>query len=129
MGFRAIFLYDPRLPSPELDLLGRCSRGNACESGAGDAGLAAQLHRINGDLLNAKIAAPSGRLAQAMDQGKNDRELIESFYLLSLSRRPSMAEQNEWLERIKTTNSNERRARLEDFLWALLNCKEFTTNH
>ncbi len=129
MGFRAIFLYDPRLPSPELDLLGRCSRGNACESGSGDAGLAALLHRINGDLLNAKIAAPSGRLAQAMDQGKTDRELIESFYLLSLSRRPSMAEQHEWLERIKTTNSNERRARLEDFLWALLNCKEFTTNH
>jgi len=129
MGLRAVMLYDPRIPSSELDLLGRCSRGNGCDTGTTEAGLAAQLHRLNGELLNAKIGSPGGRLAQALAAGKTDRELIESFYLLALSRRPSQTEQNEWLMRIQTANASERQSRLEDFLWALLNCKEFRTNH
>src|SRR5207245_1490387 len=58
---RAIALGDARVKSEPLDLLGRCTRqGEAGPSVAASLPLA--LHKINGDWLNKKIAAPEGSL-------------------------------------------------------------------
>ncbi len=70
-GTRAVALPDASIPAESLDILGRCSRNDPCSgSGQGDGGgLAATLHRLNGPLINRKIADSHGRLAQTPRPG------------------------------------------------------------
>ncbi len=124
---RAIALPDPGVASPALDVLGRCDRTDSCESASASAtGLSARLHLLNGPLLNHKIQAPAGRLHTMLRDGWDDRRIVREFYLRALSREPS-AEELEFL--IRQTAGDERTAVLEDFVWSLLNCQEFVTNH
>jgi hypothetical protein len=129
LGTRAITLPDPAIPSPELDVLGRCSRAGPCEEELAESkGLARVLHLINGPLLNRKITSPTGRLHQLA--GRNNKEIIEEFYLSALGRLPTPGEQAFWDKHFQEANTAEERHQiLEDFLWGLLTCKEFTTNH
>jgi hypothetical protein len=128
-GTRAITLYDPLTPSPELDLLGRCSRAAACEEGTAPVGLPAKLHLLNGELLNAKLAAKTGRLARMIAGWKTDREIVAAFYQHGFARPPTEKELDGWLKRIEKAGRDGRNACLEDFAWSLLNSREFTTNH
>ncbi len=62
-GTRAIQLVSPKVESRSLDVLGRCERGGECESSTGPqttAGLAANLHVLNGEIINRKISAARG---------------------------------------------------------------------
>jgi hypothetical protein len=128
---RAVALVDPAVPSESLDILGRCSRQISCDvPGASGGGLAAKLHLINGPLINRKITDPEGRLARTIASGLSDRRLIEEFYLSALGRFPDDLESAFWSEKLKATaDPPGRRSLLEDFLWGLLNCREFRTNH
>lgn len=129
-GTRAIELYDLRSPAPVLDLLGRCELGESCETGRVAAGLTTQLHLLNGPLLNEKIASPRGRLAESIRRGDSDRQIVRQFYQRALGRPPSGAESEYWLEELGgAIGGADRRARLEDFVWSLLSCREFTRNH
>jgi hypothetical protein len=130
-GTRAVTLVDPAVPSESLDILGRCSRQNSCnEPGFSGGGLSAKLHLINGPLVNRKITAPEGRLAQAIASRLSDQRVIEEFYLSALGRFPDGHESAFWSEKLKAAaEPPARRSVLEDFLWALLNCREFGTNH
>ncbi len=127
-GTRGVQLYDVRTPSTSLDILGRCLRPEACDAAASPATLAARLHQINGPLLNAKIAAPEGRLQGRLTSGASNEALLEELYLCALSRLPTADERAHCLEAF-TGDASQRREVWEDFLWALLNCREFTTNH
>ncbi len=51
-GTRAVQLLDPLSPAPALDALGRCQRAAGCAASASSAGLATQLHLINGEIIN-----------------------------------------------------------------------------
>jgi hypothetical protein len=128
---RAVALIDPAVPSESLDILGRCSRQISCdEPGASGGSLAAKLHLINGPLINRKITDPGGRLARAIASGLSDRRLIEEFYLSALGRFPDDRESAFWGEKLEAAaDPPARRSLLEDFLWGLLNCREFRTNH
>src|SRR5262249_21391156 len=128
---RAVALVDPAVPSESLDILGRCSRRTSCdEPGVSGGGLAAKLHLINGPLINRKIADPQGRLVQAIASGLSDRRLIEEFYLSSRGRFPADRGWAFWSEKLQAAAAPPaRRSLLEDFLWGLLNCREFRTNH
>lgn len=128
-GTRAITLYDPLTPAPALDVLGRCSRAVNCEENAAGGGLPAKLHMINGALLNAKIADKDGRLTKQLAAGKSDREIVSEFYLLGFGRPPTEKELTNWLTRIEKAGRAGRRECLEDFVWSLLNSREFSTNH
>lgn len=128
-GTRAITLFDPLTPAPSLDVLGRCNRVATCEENAVGGGLPAVLHRINGELLNAKIVDKNGRLTKLVAEKKSDRDLITDFYLRGLGRKPSEMELTTWHARIDKAGSDGRLACLEDFVWGLLNSREFTTNH
>jgi len=128
-GTRAVTLYDPLTPAPSLDVLGRCSRGGACEENPAAGGLPARLHLLNGPLLNAKIAATDGRLAGMIAAGKADRDVVAEFYVRGFGRRPSEKELAAWLGRIAQAGPDGRRACLEDFLWGLLSSRDFATNH
>jgi hypothetical protein len=130
VGTRAIQLYDGTIPSKSLDLLGRCSRKESCESGAAASGLSRQLHLINGPLINAKLIARDGRLHKMLDSQISRKQLVQQWYLRCLCREPSANELKYWIDRLEDTRDNrDYVATLEDFVWSLLVCKEFTTNH
>jgi len=128
-GIRAVNVFDGRASSEALDILGRCDRSGSCESGGNSGGgLTAKLHWINGKFLNAKIAEKSGRLHQLINGGKADAEIVETFYLLALSRKPSAKERRFWAARFRKAGTSQTRTELlEDFLWSLLSCREFRT--
>lgn len=131
LGTRAVALVDPNTPSRTLDVLGRCVRDESCEASPGAAGgLPQKLHLFNGALLNARIAAKDGRLERLLAEGNEPPAIVESFYLAALGRRPSGREQEHWNGALSKADSlEERRAYLEDFVWGLLTCQEFATNH
>lgn len=128
-GTRAITIYDPLTPAPSLDVLGRCSRAATCEENAVGGGLPAKLHLLNGELLNAKIADKDGRLAKLLAAGKTDREIVAEFYVRGFGRGPTEQELTAWLGRIEKAGRDGRQSCLEDFVWGLLNSREFATNH
>src|SRR5690606_19605281 len=96
-GTRAVALFDPRIESQALDILGRCSREDTCESTAAPAGgLPQKLHLFNGPLINSRLSEDSGRLGRLMADGHSPEEIVEAFYLTALSRRPSAGERAFW---------------------------------
>ena len=87
-GTRAVALPDANIPAESLDILGRCSREAPCAgSGLAGVGLAETLHRLNGPLINRKLADPEGRLARLRAQGCTEWAIVVEFYLLAPSAR------------------------------------------
>ncbi len=133
-GTRAIELYDSKIVSPTLDILGRCSRDESCESEPNVAGgLASRLHLLNGRLLNQRILDLDSSL-QVMIRNENTTEqIVNFFYERAFSRWPRSEELMFWKSRIESemgeVDPPERVQRLEDFVWSILNSREFTTNH
>ncbi len=128
-GTRAVTLFDPNIPSQPLDILGRCDRNGSCESsGNVGGGLTAKLHWINGGFLNAKVAHPQGRLRQVIAAGATDAQIMDGFYIRSLSRPPTLQEKQFWSQQLaRAKNAGQRRELLEDFVWSILSCREFQT--
>jgi hypothetical protein len=109
------------------------------------------LHMMMGDLVNRKVQDGANILTRLIAAGKSDSEIIRELYLGAISRPPtaeeaSRAEQAvrtlvesphpvparrvEWLPQVGVprnddSKARQRRAALEDLLWALLNSKEF----
>ncbi len=126
---RAIALFDPRIPSSVLDVLGRCSREESCESLPDPGTLAQKLHMVNGSLINAKVTSKRGRLQNLLASGVSDSELLTHLYVVALAREPSVAEMKYWDTHLKTVGEDGRQALFEDIVWSLLACREFVTNH
>jgi hypothetical protein len=124
---RAVQVLDPSRPALELDQLGRCHRTSSCspERSQPELPLAAQLHLLNGSLINQRLAAPDSRLQQLLSQGKSDAEIVSEFILRALSRLPTTQEQQYWQQQLAAQLPAERQRRLADFLWSLLNSQEF----
>jgi hypothetical protein len=68
-----------------------------------------------------------GRLARLLSENKSDAEVIEEFYLATFSRLPDADELSFALDQI--TASSNRAEALFDIVWALINTREFITNH
>lgn len=128
-GTRAILLVDSLAPAPSLDLLGRCNRAEGCDEVSGRVSLAAELHLLNGDLINRKLINPSGRLQKQITEGRTNAEIIQEFYTRGLGRSPTGDELARWQQRLETNDHDERKLRLEDFVWSLLNSRQFRENH
>ena len=124
---RAVHVLDPARPAADLDLLGRCRRMNSCvlSNSQTELPLAAQLHLLNGSLINSRITDPASRLQQMLLAGQTDSEIITSGILHALSRNPTPTELLTWQQQLKSNNPAERRQQLEDFFWSLLNSQEF----
>ena len=131
LGTRAVALTNPQVASQTLDALGRCARESSCEvpaSSAGTGGLPLKLHLFNGPILNQRIASEHGRLSRLIAAGVTNEAIVEDFYRAALSRSVTETEQQFWSRQLNESNG-ERRNLLEDFVWSLLTCKEFVTNH
>jgi hypothetical protein len=128
LGTRAIQLPDSRVRSFFLDVFGRPPRQVTCEcERTVQPNIAQALHLLNGDFLNGKIAAPTGRIETLFKAGKPAPAIIEELYLVTLSRRPTAAELHkaqDWMARAATPREG-----AQDLLWVLLNSREFLFNH
>ncbi|MEO1997260.1 MAG: hypothetical protein ABGZ17_18475, partial [Planctomycetaceae bacterium] len=131
IGTRAVTLFDSKIPSESLDILGRCDREDTCESVVSSSGgLPQMLHMFNGGLINARISDPNGRLAKLIASGQSPDAIIDAMYQRALSRRPSQQEREFWSRHLaSTTDAGPLRAILEDIVWSLVTCREFGTNH
>jgi hypothetical protein len=68
-----------------------------------------------------------GRLARLLREQKPNDEIVEEFYLATLSRLPDAAERDFAQHHIAA--SDDRAESLFDIVWALINTREFLTNH
>ncbi len=133
-GTRAVSLVDSKTESRSLDILGRCNREETCETSEGSAGggLPLKLHLFNGELLNRRIGAAGSRLSRLIQAGTPPLEIVDEFYLVALQRHPREVELEFWkaqLDGLASGQSEGSRQMLEDFVWSLLTCNEFVTNH
>ena len=69
------------------------------------------------------MSEPDNRLGRLLKAGRSNREVIEELFLASVCRPPSERELGALAARVERTA--DRRAALEDVLWALLNAQEF----
>ncbi len=127
-GTRAAQLPDTRVASYLLDVFGRPARQAPCEcERRAQPTIAQALHLLNGDALTRKIEAPDGRLARLLKDRKSAAEIIEEFYLATLSRPPrpeEAARAGRWLDEAPSLAEGG-----ADLLWVLLNSREFLFNH
>ena len=97
---------------------------------AGTSTIPQRLLLMNGDLVGKYVHEDfvnlSGRIAAF---APDDRGAVEAAYLAALTRRPTPAEAAHFASRLADARGNERRARVADLLWALLNSTEFSYNH
>jgi hypothetical protein len=127
---RAVTLVDPLTPFPAVDVLGRCTKADDCgEAPTNTTTLTAQLHLLNGDLLNSRIAHPDGRLHRLIANGRSDSDIVIEFYRTAWAIPPTDEQLARWLKQLQSDDPQERQHRLEDFVWSLLSSHEFQTNH
>ena len=128
LGTRAIELPDEGVASYFLDVFGRSKRETACECERSYApNLAQSLHLMNSPDMQNKIADNKGFAAKLAESKRPPADIVTELYLRTFSRRPNDEEQAEAVKRLAA--APDRRAFLEDFIWMLLNSKEFVFNH
>jgi hypothetical protein len=107
-----------------LRLFGKPERLLSCDcERSTDTTLAQALQLITGPLVNHAVSTADNRLGDLLNAGRSNREIVEELYLAALCRRPTATEASAILERVDA--AADRRAALEDVMWALLNAKEF----
>ena len=127
---RAVHVIDAALPAKELDVLGRCQRVSGCnESESTTGGLPSQLHLLNGDLINKRLRDPNGRLQKLIAANKPVSDIIDEFYVRGLGRHALPGEFIRWELAIGHADPVVQQRRLEDFVWSLLNSRDFRENH
>jgi hypothetical protein len=126
-GKRAVQLPDPIVDSYFLTIFNRASRENATCTRKQSTSLTQSLHLIGGETLSVKIRDQRSVLARLLREGRNDEEILEHLYISAFSRQPAEEEKAALLTGMR--KASDRKAGLEDALWAILNSKEFLYNH
>lgn len=128
-GYRAIQIWDNRMPSYFFRIFGRPMRASVCEcERSNEPSVSQALHLMNSAEIAEKIQAKTGTARRLAASSKAPGEIIDELYLTALARFPSNRERATMLEAF-TTAGADRRAATEDVLWTLLNSKEFLYNH
>ncbi len=127
-GYRAIQVWDNRMPSYFFRIFGRPLRASVCQCERGDEPSIAQaLHLMNSPEVAEKVQSRTGRAREIAESGLPQDQMVETLYLATLSRFPTNAEQDVFSEAFQNAASDPRPA-VEDVLWTLLNTKEFMYN-
>jgi hypothetical protein len=127
-GYRAIQVWDNRIPSYFFRVFGRPVRASVCEcERSSEPSIAQALHLMNSPEINEKIRARSGTARRLAESELPPERIVEELFLGTLSRFPAERERTAMAAVFREAGS--RRAGAEDVLWALLNSKEFVFNH
>ena len=127
LGARAVQIADGNTTNYFLTTFGRATRGTACSCEVKmEPNLSQALHLLNGDTLQQKIRG-GGVVKKLLDQKTPPEQIVEEFYLRSLTRHPTDKERAALGELLKDA-PNQQEA-LEDAFWAVLNSREFVFNH
>jgi Protein of unknown function (DUF1553)/Protein of unknown function (DUF1549) len=128
-GYRAIQIWDNRMPSYFFRIFGRPVRASVCEcERSSEPSIAQALHLMNSEEIASKINARQGTARKLAKSKLTPREIVDELYLSTLSRFPNDAERTLML-RVFTDAGEDRQAAVEDVLWALLNSRGFVYNH
>lgn len=129
IGYRAIQVWDNRMPSYFFRIFGRPVRASVCEcERSNEPSISQALHLMNSEEIMNKIRAKQGTARRLADSSKQPREIIDELYLGTLSRYPNDKERALMLD-VFAKAGDDRRAAVEDVLWALLNTRSFVYNH
>ena len=128
-GYRAIQIWDNRMPSYFFRVFGRPIRATVCECERSDQPSMSQaLHLLNAPEITQKITHRHGRARRLAGQYETPDKMLDELYLCTLSRFPNQKERD-LMSAAFTQHQDDHRAVAEDILWALLNSKEFAVNH
>jgi hypothetical protein len=128
-GYRAIQIWDNRMPSYFFRIFGRPVRASVCEcERSNEPSIAQALHLMNSEEITSKLRARTGTARRLANSKMPPREIVDELYLSTLSRFPTDAERTLML-RVFTEAGDDRQAAVEDVLWALLNTRSFVYNH
>ena len=129
-GFRALQLPDAKVSSYFLKSFGRAPREVTCEcERSAEPSMAQALHLANGDTVNEKLAAKGNRIEKWLADKLTPEQMVEEAALGALSRYPTTGEKEQILKILAGANETEKRAALEDVVWAMISSREFLFNH
>jgi hypothetical protein len=127
-GYRSIQVWDNRMPSYFFRIFGRPVRASVCEcERSNEPSISQALHLLNSPEINEKITHKRGYARRLAASSSNTQEVLDEIYLATLSRFPT-AEESALLRSAFPEEGADRRAAVEDVLWAVLNTKEFLFN-
>src|SRR5262249_7903175 len=120
-GYRAIQVWDNRMPSYFFRIFGRPVRASVCEcERRNEPSISQALHLMNSPDVAEKIHSRTGRARRLADSELAPSAIVEELYLAALARYPHDAERQLVLSAF-TRQGADRRSTVEDILWALLN--------
>lgn len=129
-GSQAMELAVNRFANPAVQtmfrVLGRGDRKSLCECDRTTTpSLRHSLFLMSDPRVVTKIRV--GRLARLLESGASDDQILQEFYQATLTRLPDEGEQSFSLNHV--ANSESRAEGFADIVWALINSREFITNH
>jgi hypothetical protein len=127
-GSKAAQISDGDIESAFLQLFGRPARDTCYESErSAETSVRQALHLVASGHVEGKVGA-SPRIQRLVQAKKSDAEVVDEIYLAALSRLPKEEEKRKVTEHL-VKNKNARPQAIQDLLWAVLNSKEFLSNH
>ena len=128
-GYRAIAIWDNRMPNYFFRIFGKPQRVSVCECERGnEPSIVQALHLMNSTETMAKISHRQGRAVKLATSTLSDDKIIEELYLAALARLPRDEELALMRSAFQVPETTRRKA-IEDIMWALLNTREFVFNH
>ncbi|MBI5832125.1 MAG: DUF1553 domain-containing protein [Armatimonadetes bacterium] len=125
---RAAQVADGSIITPFLELFGRPPRDTPYESDrCSRASMRQVTHLLNSTSVDNRVLN-SPRLKRLLAGGQPDDTVIDEFYLASLSRLPNDTERAAIRAHL-ASHAGDRATAFQDFLWALMNTKEFVLIH
>lgn len=127
-GTRAIELAEGAIEHPFLKAFAKPVRDVTCECAReDDPSLSQVIHLLNNRDIVGNLKSPQSHISRWLDSGKNDDEVTDLVYLLTLSRHPTASERN--LIRAHLAKVADRRVGFHDLQHALLLSNEFLLRH
>lgn len=119
-------IWTHRIDSVFLDTFGRPNENQdpPCER-ISDSSVTQTLHLMNSKTLSGRIRSDESRAARLAKSELTANQIVEELYLAIFARRPS-GEERSYAEKLILTGGDDRRAVIEDLMWAMLNAPEFT---
>jgi hypothetical protein len=128
-GYRAIEIWDNRMPSYFFRIFGKPQRVSVCECERGnEPSIVQALHLMNSTETMSKINHRQGQAIKLATSTQSDDKIIEELYLAALARFPR-EEELALMQTAFDAQGTTRRTAVEDIMWTLLNTREFIFNH